>query len=93
MIVGSHPHVVQPLEKYHDHWIAYSLGNFIFDQQDYATHHGLMLQVKVREKQITEVLPIPIKINSSFQAALAPVADPLPKLLLAERKPPVLPAP
>jgi hypothetical protein len=52
-----------------------------------------MLQVKVREKQITEVLPIPIKINSSFQAALAPVADPLPKLLLAERKPPVLPAP
>ena len=34
LIVGSHPHVVQPLEKYHDHWIAYSLGNFIFDQQD-----------------------------------------------------------
>lgn len=93
IIVGSHPHVVQPLEKYHDHWIAYSLGNFIFDQQDYATHRGLMLQVKVREKQITEVLPIPIKINSSFQAALAPGTDPVPKLLLAERKPPALSAP
>ena len=93
MIVGSHPHVVQPLEKYHDHWIAYSLGNFTFDQQDYATHRGLMLQVKVREKQIAEVLPIPIKINSSFQAVLAPAADPLPKLLLAEHKPPVLSAP
>ena len=44
MIVGSHPHVVQPVEKYHDHWIAYSLGNFIFDQQNPNTHRGLMLQ-------------------------------------------------
>ena len=87
MIVGSHPHVVQPLEKYHDHWIAYSLGNFVFDQQDPATHRGLMLRVTVRDKQIAEVLPLAIKINSSFQAALAPAADPSPQPLLAERKP------
>ncbi len=32
LIIGSHPHVVQPLELYHDKPIFYSLGNFIFDQ-------------------------------------------------------------
>jgi poly-gamma-glutamate synthesis protein (capsule biosynthesis protein) len=87
IIVGSHPHVVQPLEKYHDHWIAYSLGNFVFDQHDSATHRGLMLRVTVRDKQIAEVLPLPIKINSLFQAALAPPAEGPPKALLADRKP------
>ena len=40
MVVGSHPHVVQPLEQYHDRWIAYSLGNFVFDQHDAITHRG-----------------------------------------------------
>jgi poly-gamma-glutamate synthesis protein (capsule biosynthesis protein) len=93
IIVGSHPHVVQPLEKYHDHWIAYSLGNFVFDQQDSATHRGLMLRVTVRDKQIAEVLPIPIKINSLFQAALAPAAGGPAKALLADRKPVTLAAP
>jgi poly-gamma-glutamate synthesis protein (capsule biosynthesis protein) len=87
LIVGSHPHVVQPLENYHDHWIAYSLGNFIFDQQNPATHRGLMLQVTVREKQIAEVLPLGIKINSSFQAALAPVDNRSPRPVLAEKSP------
>jgi poly-gamma-glutamate synthesis protein (capsule biosynthesis protein) len=92
MIVGSHPHVVQPLEKYHDHWIAYSLGNFIFDQQNPNTHRGLMLKATVREKQVTDVTPIPIDINSQFQASLAPgVAQPL-KPLLAERKPDIITA-
>jgi poly-gamma-glutamate synthesis protein (capsule biosynthesis protein) len=85
MIVGSHPHVVQPIEKYHDHWIAYSLGNFVFDQQDSATHRGLMLRVTVRDKQITEVLPLAIKINSRFQAALARAEEHSPRPILAER--------
>jgi len=93
MIVGSHPHVVQPLEKYHDHWIAYSLGNFVFDQQNPAAHRGLMLRVTVRDKQIADVLPIDIKINSSFQAALAPDTSRPAKPLLAERKPTFLSAP
>lgn len=32
LIIGSHPHVVQPLEIYQGKMIFYSLGNFIFDQ-------------------------------------------------------------
>jgi poly-gamma-glutamate synthesis protein (capsule biosynthesis protein) len=72
LIVGSHPHVVQPLEQYHGCWVAYSLGNFVFDQKNPATHRGLLLEVKVRGKQIAEVIPIPITINPQYQALLAP---------------------
>ena len=32
LVVGGHPHVVQPLEVYRGRLIFYSLGNFVFDQ-------------------------------------------------------------
>lgn len=32
LIIGSHPHVVQPIEIYKNKAIFYSLGNFVFDQ-------------------------------------------------------------
>gem|GEM_PF-2441122 len=31
LVVGNHPHVTQPVEIYNDRLIAYSLGNFVFD--------------------------------------------------------------
>ena len=31
LVIGSHPHVLQPVERYGDGLIAYSLGNFVFD--------------------------------------------------------------
>jgi poly-gamma-glutamate capsule biosynthesis protein CapA/YwtB (metallophosphatase superfamily) len=66
---------VQPLEKYHDHWIAYSLGNFVFDQQSPNTHRGLMLKATVRDRSIVDVASLPIDINSSYQASLAAAAS------------------
>ena len=32
MIIGTHPHVMEDIEKYNGKTIVYSLGNFIFDQ-------------------------------------------------------------
>ncbi len=32
VVIGAHPHVVQPLEIYKNKAIFYSLGNFLFDQ-------------------------------------------------------------
>lgn len=36
-VVGSHPHVYQGIETYHNKTIAYSLGNFIFHSSVYTT--------------------------------------------------------
>jgi len=87
LIVGSHPHVVEPVEKYHDRWIAYSLGNFIFDQEGPHTHRGLMLKATVRDRHIIDVESIPIDINSVFQAKLAPAPNGSPKPTPLGQKP------
>jgi poly-gamma-glutamate capsule biosynthesis protein CapA/YwtB (metallophosphatase superfamily) len=92
LIVGSHPHVTQPLEPYHDHWIAYSLGNFVFDQEGPGTHRGLMLKVTVKDKRVVAVVPIAININSQFQPAVVPEAA-VAKPPLAQHEPPKSSAP
>lgn len=45
-ILGSHPHVVQPIEVYNGKPIFYSLGNFVFDQifSD-EVRHGLAVKI------------------------------------------------
>jgi poly-gamma-glutamate synthesis protein (capsule biosynthesis protein) len=83
LVVGSHPHVVQPLVQYRGRWVAFSLGNFIFDQRDPATHRGLLLKVTVRDKKITKVARIPIEINSDCQARLATPQGQVSQLLVA----------
>ena len=78
LIVGTHPHVVQPVEEYNGRWIAYSLGNFIFDQKARGTNRGLMLRVRVAGKEIAEVVQVPISISAESQASLVPPADAAP---------------
>jgi len=34
MVLGDHPHWIQTSESYEGHLIVYSMGNFMFDQQD-----------------------------------------------------------
>jgi len=36
VVIGDHPHWIQNTEVYKGHLIVYSMGNFIFDQQDTA---------------------------------------------------------
>jgi len=33
LVIGTHPHILLPIEKYRGKFIAYSLGNFIFAEQ------------------------------------------------------------
>lgn len=71
IVVGHHPHVVQPVERYKDGLIAYSLGNFVFDQ-DFSneTMAGLVLEVVLEEKDIVRVTPREIILNKEYQPQL-----------------------
>lgn len=48
MVVGSHPHVVQNSENYNGKLIAYSVGNFIFDQQSVGRETILSLGIGLK---------------------------------------------
>jgi len=46
LVIGHHPHVVEDIEIYNNGLIAYSLGNFIFDQYfSKETMRGMALEI------------------------------------------------
>ena len=49
IVIGSHPHVVQEIEKYKDGIIFYSLGNFIFDQGNTYAKDFVMVEYVIDE--------------------------------------------
>jgi poly-gamma-glutamate capsule biosynthesis protein CapA/YwtB (metallophosphatase superfamily) len=68
LIIGHHPHVIQDTEKYGGGYIAYSLGNFVFDQNfSKETQSGMMLVVTVKDKKVDNIEEKIVKFNSLFQ--------------------------
>jgi len=66
LVIGHHPHVVQPTEEYRGGIIFYSLGNFIFDQYQRAeTQHGQVVQVSFVGRDVLATHVIPVKITPS----------------------------
>lgn len=66
VVVGHHPHVVQPWERVGDGVIFYSLGNLVFDQfQRVETQHGALAEVVFAGKTMVSVRVLPINIVST----------------------------
>jgi poly-gamma-glutamate synthesis protein (capsule biosynthesis protein) len=64
-VIGAHPHWVQSVELYRGKPIAYSLGNFIFDQDWSAqTRQGLVTGLAFLPDR-TELHLFPIQIDQS----------------------------
>ncbi len=69
MIIGHHPHVVQPMEVYKNKPIFYSLGNFVFDQVFPETKKGLGVGAIFSKDKISLSL-FPFEIKNYFQPVL-----------------------
>ena len=68
IVVGAHPHVIEDTEIYKKGFIAYSLGNFIFDQgASPDTMQGLLLQIKVNKNGPVSIFKNIVQLNSAFQ--------------------------
>lgn len=78
LVIGSHPHVVQPTEQYNGGQIVYSLGNFIFDGMSGEALEGQMVSVELTkttkkvgtksesaEMSTSKATSIPILIDNS----------------------------
>ena len=61
VVIGHHPHIVQPTELYRDRPIFYSLGNFAFGSGN-SRAEGLVIGVRFdRDETIVEVYPLYVK--------------------------------
>ncbi|HEU4914393.1 MAG TPA: CapA family protein [Candidatus Saccharimonadales bacterium] len=49
-VIGGHPHWVQPAETYKGRLIAYSLGNFMFDQRPGETSRGAAISMAIQTR-------------------------------------------
>ena len=49
IIIGTHPHVIQPVEYVNDTLVIYSLGNFISSQTDENTRVGMMVSLDINK--------------------------------------------
>ncbi|MGH9665427.1 MAG: CapA family protein [Bryobacteraceae bacterium] len=63
LVVGHHPHVVEPVEEYRGGVIFYSLGNLVFDQYQRAeTQRGLLAEALFRGRRLERYRLMPVRI-------------------------------
>ncbi len=68
LVIGAHPHVIQDTEVYKQSYIAYSLGNFIFDQGfSVNTMQGMLLNIKLNKDGSMTTRKDIVKLNKAFQ--------------------------
>jgi gamma-polyglutamate biosynthesis protein CapA len=70
LILGNHPHWIQPLEIYSDKLIVYSHGNTIFDQMwSQKTREGILVETSIHKstKKITNIKIYPTLIEDYGQ--------------------------
>ena len=67
LILGHHPHVARPVERYGDSIIAYSLGNFAADMVWHdPLRHGLVLDCEFGAGRVDDVRVYRTRIDDAF---------------------------
>jgi hypothetical protein len=91
LIVGHHPHTAQPIALLEQTVVAYSLGNFVFDQETPETREGLALRAFFDRDGLRAVQALPLRagpqprllVPEAGAALLARVLPPPPRLGIA----------
>jgi poly-gamma-glutamate capsule biosynthesis protein CapA/YwtB (metallophosphatase superfamily) len=68
LVVGSHPHVIQGIERYRGKWIFHSLGNFIFDPSQLS-------RAETGDRRINETFAVSVdlKPDRSYTYQIVPI--------------------
>jgi poly-gamma-glutamate synthesis protein (capsule biosynthesis protein) len=68
LVIGAHPHVLQPIERIGNGVVAWSLGNFVFDGFRGAANQTGILQVTLGREGVREVVLLPAVIQKGRPA-------------------------
>jgi poly-gamma-glutamate synthesis protein (capsule biosynthesis protein) len=67
-LFGNHPHWVQAIEHFDDQLVAYSFGNFVFDQNwSVATTQGMLMELGFTQDRLLgyRIRPVVIRAHSN----------------------------
>jgi poly-gamma-glutamate synthesis protein (capsule biosynthesis protein) len=79
LVLAHHPHILQPAEVYNGRVIAYSLGNFVFDNRRYGEHAGVASTTAILDVRIplgagalraATYTYVPVRIGEDFKPRL-----------------------
>lgn len=71
LVIGNHPHWIQPIEIYKDRLITYAHGNFVFDQEwSQKTKEGVLGKYTFYDGSLIDAEFIPIQIDNYGQPSL-----------------------
>jgi poly-gamma-glutamate synthesis protein (capsule biosynthesis protein) len=85
LVIGNHPHWVQPVELYKDKVIMYAHGNTVFDQEWSAeTKRGVLGKYIFAGKKLVDIEYIPIGLKNYGEAFIA--EDPLKSSIFSKLK-------
>lgn len=71
IVVGHHPHVLQGIEEIGAGVVAYSLGNFVFDDHRRETRQSAILVVNLDRSQVMNYNMIPVRITPDWSVQVA----------------------
>jgi poly-gamma-glutamate synthesis protein (capsule biosynthesis protein) len=71
LVVGSHSHILQAIEQYHDGLIAYSLGNFVFDGYKGMSNATIILQVVLTPQGLQSYDYVPVLIENGLPVIIS----------------------
>ncbi len=73
LVVGAHPHVIEPYEYYKGKPIIYSLGNFVFDNMyPEVVRRGSILKLTIQRQRLLAWKLVPTRIGDWGEPALLP---------------------
>ena len=87
LVIGSHPHLLQPVEEYNGGLIVYSLGNFVFDDFDGDFNYSAILTVTLTRAGVEAYDFVPVMLDDAGLPRLA-TAEEAPLALDLLRPPP-----
>jgi gamma-polyglutamate biosynthesis protein CapA len=68
VVIGHHPHVTGPVERFRGGVIAYSLGNFVTDMLWHdALRNGLILRLTLNGDGVSEISPVPTRVDRHYR--------------------------
>ena len=72
LVLGHHPHVARPVERYRDGVIAYSLGNCVGDMVWYEPfRRGLLLRAEIVGDGVVGAVVHTTRLGANYQPAIA----------------------
>lgn len=63
LVIGNHPHIIQPMESFAGGTAFYALGNFVFDQRQNSRREGMVVRAIFNGSQLEKIELLTVEIN------------------------------